>query len=114
MTIHIKGGEKLAVVGLNGAGKLHLLSYDDFINPLRCRILLNGIDIQNFDKKSILHCFPIISEVYTFAFPISENVSMQSAKETNELSRAEAENSRISGKLTALKRHKNRDAENHV
>ena len=86
MTIHIKGGEKLAVVGLNGAGKTTFIKLMmRLYKPTSGRILLNGIDIQNFDKKEYFTLFsPLFQEVYTFAFPISENVSMQSAKETSE------------------------------
>ncbi|MDE6745842.1 MAG: ABC transporter ATP-binding protein/permease, partial [Oscillospiraceae bacterium] len=71
-------GEKLAVVGLNGAGKttfikLLLRLYD----VTEGRILLNGTDIRSFDRAEYFKMFaPAFQDVTVFAFPMSENVSM--------------------------------------
>lgn len=78
LNITLAGGERLAVVGLNGAGKstfikLLLRLYE----PTEGRILLNGTDIREYDRESYFNLFaPVFQEVYQFAFPLAENVSM--------------------------------------
>ncbi|MGN0642644.1 MAG: ABC transporter ATP-binding protein [Huintestinicola sp.] len=79
INITLKQGEKLAVVGLNGAGKttfikLLLRLYD----VTEGRILLNGTDIREFDRSEYFTLFaPAFQDVMIFAFPMSENVSMK-------------------------------------
>ena len=88
LTLH--AGEKLAVVGLNGAGKstfikLLLRLYDETEG---C-ILMNGTDIRKFDRKEYYELFaPAFQDVMVFAFPVAENVSM---KEPFNTDKAEAE-----------------------
>ncbi|MDE6763022.1 MAG: ABC transporter ATP-binding protein/permease [Oscillospiraceae bacterium] len=78
INITLSPGEKLAVVGLNGAGKttfikLLLRLYD----VTEGRILLNGTDIRSFDRAEYFRMFaPAFQDVTVFAFPMSENVSM--------------------------------------
>ncbi|MDE5993223.1 MAG: ABC transporter ATP-binding protein/permease, partial [Oscillospiraceae bacterium] len=78
INITLSPGEKLAVVGLNGAGKttfikLLLRLYD----VTEGRILLNGTDIRSFDRAEYFKKFaPAFQDVTVFAFPMSENVSM--------------------------------------
>lgn len=78
INITLSPGEKLAVVGLNGAGKttfikLLLRLYD----VSEGRILLNGTDIRSFDRAEYFRMFaPAFQDVTVFAFPMSENVSM--------------------------------------
>ena len=87
-TLH--AGEKLAVVGLNGAGKstfikLLLRLYD----VTEGCILMNGTDIRKFDRKEYYELFaPAFQDVMVFAFPVAENVSM---KEPFNTDKAEAE-----------------------
>ena len=77
LTLH--AGEKLAVVGLNGAGKstfikLLLRLYD----VTEGCILMNGTDIRKFDRKEYYELFaPAFQDVMVFAFPVAENVSMK-------------------------------------
>ncbi len=88
LTLH--AGEKLAVVGLNGAGKstfikLLLRLYD----VTEGCILMNGTDIRKFDRKEYYELFaPSFQDVMVFAFPVAENVSM---KEPFNTDKAEAE-----------------------
>lgn len=88
LTLH--AGEKLAVVGLNGAGKstfikLLLRLYD----VTKGCILMNGTDIRKFDRKEYYELFaPAFQDVMVFAFPVAENVSM---KEPFNTDKAEAE-----------------------
>lgn len=83
LTIH--AGERLAVVGLNGAGKttfikLLLRLYE----PTEGRILLNGTDIREFDKREYFSVFsPVFQDINLFAFPLCENVSMDTPEDTD-------------------------------
>lgn len=86
LNITLANGERLAVVGLNGAGKstfikLLLRLYE----PTEGRILLNGTDIREYDRESYFNLFaPVFQEVYQFAFPLVENVSMATPELTDE------------------------------
>ncbi|MCM1412678.1 MAG: ABC transporter ATP-binding protein/permease, partial [Lachnospiraceae bacterium] len=70
--------QKLAVVGLNGAGKttfvkLLLKLYE----PTSGRILLNGTDIKSYNTKSYYRLFaPVFQDMEVYAFTLAENVSM--------------------------------------
>jgi ABC-type multidrug transport system fused ATPase/permease subunit len=85
LNLTVKAGGKLAVVGLNGAGKttfikLLLRLYE----PTKGRILLNGTDISTFDRTAYYRLFStVFQEVCLFAFPLSMNVSMRIRTETD-------------------------------
>ena len=85
LSITVKAGERLAVVGLNGAGKstfikLLLRLYE----PTEGEILLNGVNVAEYSKQSYYRAFaPVFQDVELFAFPLAENVSMQSPENTD-------------------------------
>ena len=85
LSLRLKAGERLAVVGLNGAGKstfikLLLRLYE----PTEGEILLNGVDIREYSRQSYYRLFaPVFQDVELFAFPLAENVSMQSPENTD-------------------------------
>lgn len=85
LNLTVKAGERLAVVGLNGAGKstfikLLLRLYE----PTEGEILLNGVNIKEYNKHSYYRIFaPVFQQVELFAFPLSENVSMQAPGQTD-------------------------------
>lgn len=85
LNLTLKAGERLAVVGLNGAGKstfikLLLRLYE----PTEGEILLNGINVKEYNKHSYYKLFaPAFQSVELFAFPLAENVSMQPPQETD-------------------------------
>lgn len=76
---------KLAIVGINGAGKttftkLLMRLYE----PTEGRILLNGIDVKQYDRNTYYKIFsPVFQNIECFAVPIWENVSFQDEEHTN-------------------------------
>ena len=85
LNLTVKAGEKLAVVGLNGAGKttfikLLLRLYE----PTQGRILLNGTDISEYNRQEYYRLFsPVFQEVCLFAFPLYLNVSMSTVADSD-------------------------------
>ncbi len=105
LNLTLEAGKRLAVVGLNGAGKttfikLLLRLYD----ATEGEILLNGTDIRKFKRTEYYKLFsPVFQNVEIFAFPISENVSMKKPEETDrELSRECLDKAGLKEKLDSL------------
>lgn len=75
LTLH--PGEKLAVVGLNGAGKTTLIKLIcGFLDPTEGRILLNGTDIREFDRRAYYAQFSAVFQNFTLlAGSIAVNVA---------------------------------------
>jgi len=80
----IRKGDKLSIVGVNGAGKTTFIKllirlYD----PTEGRILLNGIDIREYDYKKYLELFAVVFQDFSLAaFSVKENIVIN--KEYNE------------------------------
>lgn len=91
LNLTLKAGERLAVVGLNGAGKSTMIKLLlRLYEPTEGRILLNGVDVREYNRRSYYAAFaPVFQEVELFAFPIEENVSMKEP-ECTDSGRAEA------------------------
>lgn len=105
LSLTLKAGQRLAVVGLNGAGKstfikLLLRLYE----PTEGEILLNGVNVAKYSKTSYYRIFaPVFQEVNLFAFPLAENVSMKSPDSTDKrLAESCLENAGFGEKLKEL------------
>ena len=85
LNLSFPAGQRLAVVGLNGAGKttfikLLLRLYD----VTGGEILVNGYNIKRFRRKDYYRLFaPVFQNVELFAFPLAENVSMKEPERTD-------------------------------
>ncbi|MHB9004880.1 MAG: ABC transporter ATP-binding protein [Coriobacteriia bacterium] len=79
VSIVIPPGERLAVIGMNGAGKTTFIKLlTRLYEPTEGSILLNGTDIREFAKKEYYRMFSVVfQEIMMFAFSIKENVSVQ-------------------------------------
>lgn len=79
MDLTIAPGEKLAIVGLNGAGKTTLVKLVcGFLDPTGGRVLLNGQDIRQYDRRDYYRLFAaVFQEFSVLPVTVAENVAQQ-------------------------------------
>ncbi|KAB3530272.1 ABC transporter ATP-binding protein [Alkaliphilus serpentinus] len=77
LNLKIKAGHKLAIVGINGAGKTTLVKLiTRLYSPTEGEILLNGINVKDFDQKEYFKIFSVVfQEIKMFAFNVAENIA---------------------------------------
>ena len=75
LTLH--AGEKLAVVGLNGAGKTTFIKLlAGFLDPTQGRVTLNGIDVREFNRRNYYSLFAAVFQDFSIlAATVRENVT---------------------------------------
>lgn len=73
----IKKGEKMALVGINGAGKTTIVKLIcGFYQPQEGHIYINGIDMADLDlEKYYKELAVVFQDAFTFSFTIADNVS---------------------------------------
>ncbi|MFB2971127.1 ABC transporter ATP-binding protein [Aerosakkonema sp. BLCC-F183] len=87
ISLHLKPGEKLAIVGENGSGKTTLIKLlTRLYVPSRGRILLDGLDLQSWDI-SVLHrrMSVIFQDFVRYQFTIGENVGVGDVENLEDL-----------------------------
>ncbi len=106
VSLKIKAGERLAVVGLNGAGKTTFIKLlMRLYEPTEGAIFLNGQDIRSWDLNSYFAIIaPVFQDVNLFAMTYKENVSMKELEKTDdELVKKCTEDAGLGDKIKDLK-----------
>ncbi|HEY9853488.1 MAG TPA: ABC transporter ATP-binding protein [Leptolyngbyaceae cyanobacterium] len=91
VSLHLKPGEKLAIVGGNGSGKTTLIKLlTRLYVPSKGRILLDGLDLELWDL-SLLHSriSVIFQDFVRYHFTVGENVGVGDVKHLENVERWE-------------------------
>ncbi len=86
VNLKIVPGEKLAIVGENGAGKSTFVKlicrlYD----PTEGAVLLNGTDIRRFEYDSYMKILSVVFQDYKlFAFTVKDNIAFEKAADVTD------------------------------
>ncbi len=86
VSLTIPYGMRLAIVGLNGAGKTTFIKLlAGFYKPTEGNITLNGQDTADKNREELFDYFSaVFQNVEEYPFTVSENVSMKRSEETDE------------------------------
>ena len=78
INISLNYGEKIALVGLNGAGKTSLIKLLlRLYEPTKGRIEINGVDIKNYSVASYRKIFSVMFQDYNiYALSVKENIAV--------------------------------------
>ncbi|KAB3530271.1 ABC transporter ATP-binding protein [Alkaliphilus serpentinus] len=81
VSIVINQGEKLSVVGLNGAGKTTFIKLlTRLYEPTEGEILINGININEYKYDEYMKILSVVFQDYKLlAFTIKENIALENA-----------------------------------
>jgi ABC-type multidrug transport system fused ATPase/permease subunit len=82
ISLHLKPGEKLAIVGENGSGKTTLIKLlTRLYNPDSGKILLDGLDLQEWDVDVLRQRIGVIFQNFVrYQFTVGENIGVGDVK----------------------------------
>ena len=86
VNLEIKAGEKLAIVGVNGAGKTTFVKLlCGLLKPKEGTIFINGLDSREFDREDYFRLFSAVFQ-RSGVLPVSirENVALNIREQTDE------------------------------
>jgi ATP-binding cassette subfamily B protein len=77
LSLYVKGGETLALVGSSGAGKSTLFDLMlRFFDPQSGKISIDGIDVRHLDLKDLRRCFALVSQQPALFYgTVKDNIS---------------------------------------
>ena len=86
LSFHLRAGEKLALVGENGAGKTTVVKLlARLYEPSEGRIMLDGKDLRDYDLKDLRDATGIIFQDYQrFQMNVGENIAIGNIEEREE------------------------------
>ncbi len=89
INFHIQPGERIALVGLNGAGKTTLIKLlTRLYDPTEGQILLDGVDLREYDLKSLHQRFGVIFQDFVrYQFTVRENIGFGQVDALDDLGR---------------------------
>lgn len=78
ISIHLKRGDKVAIVGINGSGKSTLIKIMlGLYSADSGTVKINGIDIEKINRKSLYKAFSFVSQDFNiYSGNIGENVAL--------------------------------------
>ena len=88
--------ERIALVGLNGAGKTTLIKLlTRLYDPTEGQILIDGVDLRDFDLKSLHQRFGVIFQDFVrYQFSVRENIGFGQIDQENDTSKIQDSASR--------------------
>jgi len=89
ISFSIQPGERIALVGLNGAGKTTLIKLlTRLYDPTEGQILLDGVDLRNYDLGSLHQRFGVIFQDFVrYQFTVRENIGFGQIDELENVDR---------------------------
>jgi ABC-type multidrug transport system fused ATPase/permease subunit len=86
VTLHVRGGESIALVGSNGAGKTTLVNQLlRFLTPVSGRVLVDGQDLAQVDLRTLRRQVGVVTqETILFSGTILENIRYGCPEATDE------------------------------
>lgn len=92
VNLHVRPGEKIALVGANGAGKTTLIKLlVRFYDPTEGRILLDGVDLREYDPDDLRQCIGVIFQDFVrYQMTARENIGFGRIQELTNESRIRA------------------------
>lgn len=91
LNLELRAGESTALVGVNGAGKTTLVKLlTRLYDPIEGRILLDGVDIREFDLKRYRQLFGVILQDFVrYQLSAKENIALPGYQESPDQARLE-------------------------
>jgi ATP-binding cassette subfamily B protein len=97
VSLHVRKGERVALVGATGAGKTTVTSiFLRLYEHEEGQVRVLGRDVRAYDRRALRDLFSVVpQDVFLFAGTVATNVAMAGTDETPDLARVEEALSRV-------------------